>query len=451
MKKASIVLGLCGGAAGIAVHIVLLVRLFGQAGQPLGGIVRLSVGIVLGVAGIAAAVAARGSLRARALFLPSIGLLGLFPNHLPWAPAAALMVTGGVVAFAALLRSAAQPPAATASAAGRAGTTASATGGRGAAASPRPTHDGTPVHWSVAPWVPGTVPSPAPLAERTPVPAAAQASGPAAAQDADPAPARREASWSRSCRGMAPATVVLLAAVVVSLPVWSPGAAADSSPTVPLAGTPASVPSAPPTRIVPETTTSVEPELTSTTTAVASPLDSAAADPDGLVWYSDLNCGFTMAVPASWTEVAWSELADHESSPYHVVGFADTAGPAIAGAYLNGIDVDLVVDLGVDESSLPTLAQGLQQSLDAAAAEYEYFQVLEPVHQVTVGDVPGLSSTARVTWQGRVMVKAVYTCITDHRVYSLGFQTDDADWATYQDLFADIVRSFAFGSAATTV
>lgn len=251
---------------------------------------------------------------------------------------------------------------------------------------------------------------------------------------------------------MAAAAVVLLAAIVVSLPVWSPGAAAESSPTGRVASTPSSAPSSPSTSIVPEATTSAEPEPTSTTTTPVAPVDSAAADLDGLVWYSDLDHGFTMAIPASWAEMAWSGLADHDSSPYHVVGFVDGAGPTIAGAYLDGIDVDVVVDQSLDESSLPALAQGLQQSLDAAAAaRYDYFQLLEPVHVVMVGNAPGYSATVRVTWQGRVMVKAVYSCIADHRIYSLGFQTDDADWATYQDLFADIIRSFAFGSEATTV
>ena len=53
-----------------------------------------------------------------------------------------------------------------------------------------------------------------------------------------------------------------------------------------------------------------------------------------------------------------------------------------------------------------------------------------------VGSVAALAATVRITWNERVMVKSVYTCIANHCLYRIDLQTDDVDWNGYQDLFA---------------
>lgn len=134
MRRASLTFGLAGGMAGMAVHAYLLLRLLEQTGPAAGQVEHSAVGVALGAAGVAAALAVRASRPVSAVFLLSLGALGLFPNLLSWAPAAALMITAGTLGVVDLRRS---PTRSGQPSAGRA--TAQAA------------DDGTPLHWSMAP------------------------------------------------------------------------------------------------------------------------------------------------------------------------------------------------------------------------------------------------------------------------------------------------------------
>jgi hypothetical protein len=61
LRKVSLMLGLAGGAVGIAVHAYLLAGLLNQTAPASAEIKRLVIGITLGAAGLAAGWAVRAS------------------------------------------------------------------------------------------------------------------------------------------------------------------------------------------------------------------------------------------------------------------------------------------------------------------------------------------------------------------------------------------------------
>ena len=43
------------------------------------------------------------------------------------------------------------------------------------------------------------------------------------------------------------------------------------------------------------------------------------------------------------------------------------------------------------------------------------------------------------------MVQRLFVCTANHCLYKFGFQTDDAEWETYEPLFDDVVDTISFG------
>jgi hypothetical protein len=184
----------------------------------------------------------------------------------------------------------------------------------------------------------------------------------------------------------------------------------------------------------------------SVTTTSLTPIGTAGPkDPDALVWYSDMRFGFTVALPADWSEVPGSRLAGHDPITFHLASFAAVDGPAHLDTFLDGIDVDILVGSQSEDPAPELMRESLQHALDDGPAEYDYFKVLEPIHEVQVGEVSGLAATVRFAWEQRVMVKSLYLCIANHCLYQIGLQADDAHWAAYQSLFEEIIESFSFG------
>jgi thioredoxin-like negative regulator of GroEL len=128
--------------------------------------------------------------------------------------------------------------------------------------------------------------------------------------------------------------------------------------------------------------------------------------------------------------------------------FADIDGPAHKGAFLNGITVDVLAGSQTEDPPQELVQQSLQRLLDQGPGSHEYYQALEPIHEVDIGGVTGLTATVRLTWNERVMVKALYLCIANHCLYQIGLQTDDVDWTTYEPLFGRVLDSFAFAPAS---
>ena len=414
-RKTSLILGLCGGAAGIAVHIFLLVQTPSAAQRP-------AIGIVLGVAGGGVALVGRVSRQAGVVFLLSLGVLGFLPNPLSWLPAGVLMIGAGACGLVDLRRSPSQPAAEA-----------------GPAPVPRAAPAGAPLHWSVAPYVKKAAPSEQPVAASAPNPAA---------------PGHRE-GWSLKGKSLAAGLIIAVAAVVVPFS-WSPQdtvASASQTPTAAAARPPASTPSTtvPPTFSADIVTTAREELATTTTTLPATfarigPVD--PDDPDALVLFSDIRFGLTVALPATWAEVPPSNLADYDPATYHLATFADIDGPAHKGAFLNGITVDVLAGSQTEDPPRELVQQSLQRLLDQGPGSHEYYQALEPIHEVDIGGVTGLTATVRLTWNERVMVKALYLCIANHCLYQIGLQTDDVDWTTYEPLFGRVLDSFAFAPAS---
>jgi hypothetical protein len=99
-----------------------------------------------------------------------------------------------------------------------------------------------------------------------------------------------------------------------------------------------------------------------------------------------------------------------------------------------------------EDPRLELMQQSLQQFVDQGPEWYDYFKVLDPVHEADIGGVPALSVTARITWNERVMVKSVYTCIANHSLYQIESHTDDIDWNNHQDPLDTVLASFTFAA-----
>jgi hypothetical protein len=420
----------------MAVNTVLLAQAPATPQRP-------AIGIALGVAGVAAALAGRTSRQAGAVFLLSLGALGFLPNPLLWLPAGVLMIAAGGCGLLDLRHPSQQAVAGTES--------APTTRATPTTVSESP--EGAPTHWSVVPR--------AKKAASPNEPVAAAAPSPAAPQGHD--------GWSPKGKSLAAGLIIAAAAVVVPFTWWpqdSVASAIESSATA-AAAVSASAPTAVSAR---STTVSSEPPTessaavsadsgraaeegspTTTTTLPATfarigPVD--ADDPDAFVLFSDVRFGLTVALPATWAEVPASILADYDPATYHLATFADVDGPSHQNAFLNGITIEVLAGSQTEDPPWELVQQSLQRLLDLGPTSHEYYAVLEPIHEVEIGEVTGLAATVRLTWNERVMVKALYLCIANHCLYQIGLQTDDVDWATYEPLFDRVLDSFAFEPAS---
>lgn len=431
MRKASLALGLCGGVAGIAVHAVLLTQAPSAPQRP-------ATAIALGVAGVAAALAGRTWPHTGAVFLLSLGALGLLPNPLTWLPAGVPMMGAGACALVDLRGSPPQPVVQNEAA-------AMAGGAPG----------GAPLHWSVAP-----------QARR-----ATTQKQTVGAQPCAPTQAYREA-WSPKSKTLAAGLILAAAAAVVPLSWWSQDSVASAvqPPTTTSVTAAAALPSSasdpgtpdpgvsdpsdvPPSGLLSGSIIAAREEAAATTTTLPATFDRIGpvdpADPEALVLFSDVRFGLTVALPSTWAEVPGSVLADNDPTAYRVATFADIDGPRHQEAFLNGITVDVLAGSHSEDPPPELAQQSLQQVLDSGPAAHEYYSVLEPIHEVEIGGAPGLSATVRLTWNERVMVKALYVCIANHCLYLIGLQTDDVDWSTYEPLFDQVLESVAFEPASS--
>jgi hypothetical protein len=431
-------LGLAGGTAGVAVHAYLLAGLLQQADPASDEVKRLALGITLGVAGLAAALAVRASQPVSMAFLFSLGVLGFFPNLTTWAPAGALLIIAGTLVLLDLRLPAAEP---TARAAARPAARSAPQPATPAATFTGP--DGTPLHWSVVaryfkaeqPARPQQAPAaPAPVAPNTAVLSSAVTGS--------------QAIWSPRSRLLVIATVVTIAALVVPFSLWPQESTAVASelPNKAAANVAFAPGAAAPDAATPSTTSAAVSSTTSTTQAATlarvGPVD--PSDPNAFVLFSDVRFGLTLSVPKDWAEVPASSLADYRPQVYHVVAFAEVKGTTLKGAYLDGLTVEMLAGSQSEDPPQELVQQSLQAFVDGGPGSYGYFKVLEPIHDATVGGVPALVTTVRITWNKRVMVKSVYTFIANHCLYRVDLQTDDVDWNDYQDLFDQVLASFAF-------
>jgi hypothetical protein len=434
IRKISLILGLAGGAASIAVHAYLLAGLLQQADPAPAEIKRLAVGITLGVAGLAAALAVRASQPVSMALLFSLGALGFFPNPTTWAPAGALLIIAGSLTLLDLRRLTVQPA---------------------GPAAVRPTDpavtmadpEGAPLHWSVvARYLRPQQPLQHPASS-----ASARAAGRAPADPplSSPTAASRQALWSPRSRLLVIVTVVAVAALVVPFSLWpQESVAVASEPPTKAAVKVAAEPSV----TEPYSASAADSTTTSTTVAAAltrfGPVD--PSDPSGFVLYSDVRFGLSLSVPKDWAEVSASSLADYRPQTYHVAAFAEVKGTNLDDAYLNGLTVAVLAGSQSEDPPQVLVQQSLQAFVDNGPETYDYFKVLQPIHDTTVGGVPALAATARITWDKRVMVKSVYTFIANHCLFRVDLQTDDVDWNDHKDVFDDILASFAFTAAGVT-
>jgi hypothetical protein len=243
----------------------------------------------------------------------------------------------------------------------------------------------------------------------------------------------RRTTWDRGGKTLVFVSVVLAAAVVIPFSLWPQESMALASELT----------SKSPTAVATNgTSTSVA--SVDTTTGVN------AASPYGSVLYSDTRFGLTLSVPSGWAKVPGGSVADFRPKTYHIASFAEITGPTLNGAYLNGLNVKLLARSLNEDPPKELMRDSVQAFIDGGPEEYDYFMLLEPIRDSSVGGVPALAATARITWNERVLVKSVYTVMAGNCVYRIDVMTDDVYWDAYQDLFEQMLDSFAFAGSATT-
>ena len=400
MRIASWLVGVFAGVAGLVIELWRFMPFRGEASLPLPtgpALFHLVLALLLALCGVAIAIVARSALRLGMVFLPLVGVLGLFLGVKAWSPAAALFFVAAGLCFLAHRQIAASPR--------------------------RPASvkdsDGTVIHWSEA-------------ALRG-IPATPQGHSRTAEGDA----------WSQKRKVMACVIVVLAAAVVIpaSLLPEHPTAQAAQTATASI-GTEAthladasSIDSTEPsaTGSTGETTTSTTAE-TSTTVYRA---------PSGVVTYRNQAQGFSMAYPKSWTETSYRNLGSNEEDKYAVVGFADERGPRVSGEFLDFFQVDVVADERLDQSMLPQLKQAMAQDLQDEKSNYPDLKVLEADHEVTVAGVSAISDTCTFTLHGRSEEVVSYALIANGRVYELQMGAVKEHWTKDLRLFHTVLESFS--------
>ena len=348
--------------------------------------------------------------------------------------------------------------------------------------------DGTPLHWSeaakyryglfpgsgpesAAQAIPGPIAAPAEVVPTPPV----EPQPPVEPADVvprspvEPEPPKRpehtdRAPWSAGIGVLVIITVLALGGVVIPFSVmnwdsleWSSwfgdSNTVVTTPTTVVAAEEAPVPDEP---AVVEAAAAIEeatpavgetaPEASSATrTAALVPL-LTAYDEDGeaSVSYVNEETGLTITTPASWSPVAPDLLADCTDDSTYLTSMAETDGPTLSKVYLNGL-VIRVLDVQEGEEIAPGLMmEAVQRFVDEGPETYDYFTVLTPRRESTVGGFYAQTATARITWNERVLVKSVYAFIARDRLYRVELQTDDVDWDDYQDLFENVLDSFVF-------
>ncbi len=414
-RKIYIAFGLAGGLAAAGLHAYLLWRLLAEDAPALDEIKLLSIGIGLGICGVVAALVGLLSRPASLVLLACVGALGLLPHPLTWLPAAALMFIAVALGVTSLRRPVAKPQA-------DARPKQEPTPPVRPRAVPLLSADGMPLHWSIAAKYPRGLfygrteiePDIPATSEQTPQ------TSPHLLTDVD------RVSWGIHTKILVAVTVVALAALVIpfSLMADIPVAASTSA----------------------ERVTSTDTSLPAVTTTVVA---ETQGQNTAAIAYSDTTRGLTITIPTDWAPVPPETLADYDADSEYLSGFAETTGPTLWGAHLNGLAIKVLAESAALELTPELAYQTAQRFVDTGTQSYDYFQVLTPVRESRVGSFDALLATARITWRDRVMVKSVIVFVAGERLYQIELQTDDADWAERQELFDDILDSVALAAGPT--
>jgi len=173
-------------------------------------------------------------------------------------------------------------------------------------------------------------------------------------------------------------------------------------------------------------------------------------DREASVSYLNAGSALTFVVPTGWDSASPELLADYQAGSAYLAAVAETAGPTLSGVFLNGMVVK-VLDVPQGEDLVPGLAQKAAQTfVDGGLDSYDYFEVLTPTRESTVGTFYAQTATARITWNERVLVKSVYAFVAGDGLYQVELCVDDVDWGDYQDVFESILDSFALAEGAIT-
>ncbi len=165
--------------------------------------------------------------------------------------------------------------------------------------------------------------------------------------------------------------------------------------------------------------------------------------------YTDATYGYSFQYPSSW-KVQQGDTADVSagSASAASVGVYDPKGAVAEDTYIDMVQISVYqLNVVVDESVMPEIKTEVEGVLDSLEGQAGDLTTLEPLTEVTVGDMTGYRVTYSFSKNNAPVTSTLYFLFSGDKEYQLTVQAADTNWEAKQGVFDALLASFRPGAA----
>lgn len=164
---------------------------------------------------------------------------------------------------------------------------------------------------------------------------------------------------------------------------------------------------------------------------------------DEAVTYTNDEYGFSITTASRFTQGAPVSGAETGGEAVFRIVFADQDGPVVSGRYVNAVQV-AVYELAreVTPEEVPGVMSEVQSLVDQLMASMPSAEVVEPLEEVIVNDVPGFAFKYTYTEEDTPLTAVTFFLIQGAYEYQITAQAATEDWDGIKDELEAAIQSF---------
>lgn len=181
---------------------------------------------------------------------------------------------------------------------------------------------------------------------------------------------------------------------------------------------------------------------TASTSTLISQADSSSAHPQ-MSLYKDPQFGYSFEYPKSWQEFPYQSVSASTVAPDAAVAFRDPAGSTYGTTPADFMVMAAVKAQGqTAQSMVPYLTSTLEQKVALWKTQTPDLKTDEPVAEVKVNGLAGVSTTLSYTAQGSPTRVQICVLFSGDMTYQFVLSADGQNWQKDKQLFDATMNSF---------